>query len=74
MKKGKFKMEIPPRALRTPKAAAYIGLASHTLENMRSTGDGPRYFKVGRIVMYDVSDLNRWLDKQRTNSLAGSQR
>ena len=58
-------MALRPRALRTPQAAEYVGLSPHTLENLRSDGTGPRFFKIGRVVVYDVADLDSWLEAQR---------
>ena len=58
-------MDVRPKVLRTPKAAGYLGLSPHTLENLRSAGSGPRFFKIGRAVVYDVADLDRWLESQR---------
>ena len=54
------------RILRTPDAAAYLGLSASTLEKMRSKGGGPRFKRLGgRAIGYDVRDLDRWLDGQR---------
>ena len=32
---------------------------------MRYTGNGPRYFKVGRKVFYDVQDVLDWEESQK---------
>lgn len=54
------------RILRTPGAAAYIGLAESTLEKMRVNGEGPRFIRLGKkAVGYDRQDLDAWLDHQR---------
>ncbi len=54
------------RVLRTQAAAAYVGLASATLEKLRSAGGGPRFLRIGlRAVGYDVADLDAWLDARR---------
>ncbi len=56
-------------ALLAPKdAAAFTGLSPDTLANMRSTGRGPAYFKVGRYVRYDASDLTSWMRSRRYTS------
>lgn len=54
--------------MRTPAAAAYTGLAESTLEKLRLTGDGPAYMKVGKVVVYDTADLDRWLVSHRRSS------
>ena len=49
------------RYIRTKIAAGYTGLSPRTLENLRLKGTGPSYSKVGRIVLYDRHELDRWL-------------
>jgi predicted DNA-binding transcriptional regulator AlpA len=62
-----------PRMLIAKDAAAYLGVAQQTLAKMRWSGDSPPYFKVGRQVVYDRSDLDAWLAlrKRRSTSDAG---
>ena len=48
------------RRLRTPEAAALLGLSKSTLEKLRLTGGGPRYAKLGKICTYAVEDLQAW--------------
>ena len=52
----------PPRFLRTPEAARYLGLSARTLEKHRSYGTGPKYRKVGGRVIYALTDLREWAD------------
>lgn len=54
--------------LRTPDAAAYCGISKSTLDKYRITGQGPAYIKLGRAVVYDISDLNRWLVERKVRS------
>jgi predicted DNA-binding transcriptional regulator AlpA len=57
------------RKLRAPEAAGYLGLSTSTLAKMRLRGDGPPYLKAGRrIVIYDLHDLEEWLDARRRQS------
>ena len=52
-------------------AADYIGIPANTLQYWRTTGAQQiPFIKVGRRVMYRVSDLDKWLD-QRTFSHTG---
>ena len=53
------------RILRTPDAAVYLALAQSTLEKARLTGTGPRFVKLGRVVGYDIQDLDAWLDERK---------
>lgn len=53
------------KALATPQAAAYTGLASSTLQKKRMTRTGPPFVKLGRRVVYFESDLDEWLTTHR---------
>ena len=50
--------------LTTTQAARYVGLSPRTLERYRVTGEGPRYLKVGRRVLYTQADLDEWLARK----------
>ena len=52
--------DLPPRYLRTPEAALYLGLSGRTLEKHRTYGTGPTYRKIGGRVLYAVGDLETW--------------
>lgn len=54
--------ELPPRYLRTPEAARFLGLSSRTLEKHRTYGTGPRYSKIGGRVVYRLEDLQAWVE------------
>ena len=54
---------LPPRYLRTPEAARFLGLSGRTLEKHRTFGTGPAYRKIGGRVIYRVEDLQRWADR-----------
>lgn len=57
------------RRLRVPVAAAYLGLTASTLAKWRMKGYGPVYTKAGpRIVVYDLRDLDDWLNSRRRRS------
>lgn len=53
---------LPPRFLRTPEAARYLGLSGRTLEKHRTYGTGPKYRKIGGRVVYALDDLKAWAD------------
>jgi predicted DNA-binding transcriptional regulator AlpA len=53
---------MPPRYLRTPEAARFVGLSIRTLEKHRTYGTGPRYSKLGGRVVYRIEDLQAWVD------------
>jgi predicted DNA-binding transcriptional regulator AlpA len=53
---------FPPRYLRTPEAARFVGLSIRTLEKHRTYGTGPRYSKLGGRVVYRLEDLQTWVE------------
>lgn len=55
--------------LLTPEQAAEVlGFSAGTLGNMRTRGDGPPYFKLGKFVRYDSNDLAAWMRSRRYTS------
>ena len=54
---------MPPRYLRTPEAARFLGLSDRTLEKHRTYGTGPAYRKLGGRVVYALEDLQAWADR-----------
>lgn len=54
---------FPPRLLRTPEAARFLGLSGRTLEKHRTYGTGPTYKKIGGRVVYALADLQAWADR-----------
>lgn len=54
-----------PRYFGPEQAAAYLGLSPKTMQRMRVTGEGPRYVKVRRRVIYDRLDLDDWAAKRK---------
>jgi hypothetical protein len=59
-------------ALPTPLAADYLGLSPATLETLRSRGGGPAFLKLGRRVVYQREDLDKWLAERRRTSTSDS--
>ncbi|GIK49295.1 MAG: helix-turn-helix domain-containing protein [Hyphomonadaceae bacterium] len=53
---------LPPRYLRTPEAARFLGLSGRTLEKHRTYGTGPLYRKLGGRVVYAIADLQAWAE------------
>lgn len=54
---------MPPRYLRTPEAARFLGLSGRTLEKHRTYGTGPKYSKIGGRVVYRLEDLQAWVSR-----------
>lgn len=53
-------------------AAAYMGIANQTLAKYRVHGSSPPFHKIGRQVMYDLADLNLWLQRTKRTSTSDS--
>lgn len=56
--------------LNVKEAAAYVGMSVGWMNKARMrAGDGPTYLKIGvRRVVYDVTDLDAWLQGSRRKS------
>jgi hypothetical protein len=63
-----------PRYLTNSEAAAYLNLSPRTLENWRVLGDGPRFRKFGRRVIYAIDDLELWAVAQACVSTSDAKR
>ena len=61
-------MQNTSRRLRTPEAAAYLGVSTSFLAKLRVYGSPVPYSKLGRSVVYDVRDLDAWLEQNRRTS------
>lgn len=57
--------------LRQEVVAEYIDVSLATLEKWRKTGRGPAHVRVGRLIRYRQSDIERWLREQ---TVGGSER
>lgn len=54
--------------IRVRDAAAHLGLSKSTLDKMRHYGTGPRYYKLGRAVIYKIADLDAWVSERAATS------
>ena len=61
---GNVSPEDPPVFLTVREAAALLRVSEITLGRWRIEGNGPRYRKFGRRVLYARSDLLAWADAQ----------
>jgi excisionase family DNA binding protein len=59
-------------SMRVEQAAEYLGLSKSTLNKLRCFGGGPRYYKLGRPVVYDVADLDAWKTERARTSTWGA--
>ena len=51
--------------LNTREAALRLGLSPRTLDRYRVTGEGPMFFRFGRLVRYRGEDLAAWAAGRR---------
>jgi predicted DNA-binding transcriptional regulator AlpA len=58
--------------MRTKEAAHYLGLSKSTLDKLRCFGGGPRYYKLGKPVVYAVGDLDAWKAERARTSTWGA--
>lgn len=65
--------ELPPRYLRTPEAARFLGLSGRTLEKHRCYGTGPAYRKLGGRVVYALDDIQAWAARGTKTSTSDRQ-
>jgi len=57
-------LPIPERFLDNEQAAHYLKLSPRTLDRQRLTGEGPRFRKFGRRVIYAIEDLEAWANER----------
>jgi hypothetical protein len=50
------------RYFNVEEAAEYLGLTKHTLNLWRKNKTGPKYYKPSRHILYDVCDLQDWVE------------
>lgn len=70
---------LPPalrkQCLNTREASTYLSeylgtkMAVATLEKLRCTGGGPTFRKFGRAVVYERSELDRWVTRRMSGNL-----
>lgn len=57
-----------PQFLKTPDAAARLGLSPRTVEKHRCYGTGPQFYKLGGRVVYAIDALDAWAELGRRRS------
>ena len=53
------------RLLTSKEVAELLRTSPGQLANQRMRGEGPPYLKFDRRVLYDVKDLEQWLEQRR---------
>jgi len=57
-------MELPDRLLTVQDLAEYLGVPATTLYQWRYRREGPRGFRVGRHIRYQLTDVTEWIERQ----------
>ena len=57
--------ERPERLLTSEEVADWLRIKERTLRLWRDSGKGPRAQRVGAMIRYRQSDVQRWLDDQQ---------
>ena len=53
------------RWLRVREAAAHLNVSVGALNRLRCTGGGPKFAKLGAVVVYDIGDLDLWATERK---------
>jgi predicted DNA-binding transcriptional regulator AlpA len=65
--------EVNMKNIRVKEAATYVGLSKSSLDKLRCFGGGPKFFKLGRAVVYSTDDLDAWMhERVRTSTWGGN--
>ena len=56
---------VEKRLLNVKEAANYLNLAEQTLHNYRFTCKPPSYVKLGKRVLYELSELEKFIESNR---------
>ena len=63
-------LTAPPKEyLNVPQTAEFMGMSKVQLDLWRSKGGGPEYHKVGRKVLYSVTDLRAFMASNRVEAM-----
>jgi predicted DNA-binding transcriptional regulator AlpA len=56
------------RLMTVVETAAYLRVSKSYLDKARLSGDGPRFIKIGRKIVYRVIDVDDWLQQRQFHS------
>ena len=59
------KEEFKDRLFTPKQLADYLCSSVQALSQYRALGIGPTYFKIGKMVRYPLSEVNKWLEQIR---------
>jgi excisionase family DNA binding protein len=59
---------MSPKYLTTSEVAERFRTSAETVRYWRHVGKGPKSFKLGRRVLYDIEDVEAWLEDARRSA------
>jgi predicted DNA-binding transcriptional regulator AlpA len=60
--------EIASSFVSPEQAARYLGVSRSWLAQLRVRGEGPPYHKFGKVVRYQLGNLQEWTDDRKRGS------
>jgi hypothetical protein len=57
------------RLLTTRQTAEFLNTTTGELANLRHHGRGPTYIKISRKILYDMEDLELWLERHKVETI-----
>jgi predicted site-specific integrase-resolvase len=63
---NKVASPITKRRLDSSEAADFLGVLPATLANWRYAGRSPAFYRVGGKIIYDLKELEQWLEERRS--------
>ncbi|MCL2714736.1 MAG: helix-turn-helix domain-containing protein [Alphaproteobacteria bacterium] len=63
---------MPKEFLTPAEVAKIIHQSLRTLEKYRMEGSGPNYYKIGSRIVYNIEDVESWLEQRRRTSTKDS--
>ena len=58
---------VKPRLLKIHATAVLLGVSTDTVERLHAAGNMPAPIKLCRDLLWDVNELNAWIDHARKN-------
>jgi predicted DNA-binding transcriptional regulator AlpA len=58
--------------LTAAETANYLRVSTETLLRWRAHAFGPKFSKLGRRILYDIAEIDRWLSDRRCRSIEES--
>jgi excisionase family DNA binding protein len=57
-------MAVEQEYLNTREVAKILAVSPRTIEKWRVTGEGPRFYRLGRVPRYSRDDIRSWVESR----------